>query len=63
MVSNVHEALVDMFRHTLTPLVIARGIAVPPDVRDRISDCHDLDQLRVRVRRAATVNAADALFS
>lgn len=41
----------------------ARGIVVPPHMREQIMECHDLDQLRIWVRRAATVATADALFA
>jgi hypothetical protein len=40
----------------------ARGIAVPDDVRSRISECRDLDQLDTWVRRAATVGSVYDLF-
>jgi hypothetical protein len=34
----------------------ARGIAVPDEIRARISGCTDLDQLDVWIRRAATAD-------
>jgi hypothetical protein len=40
----------------------ARGIEVPEDVRARISECADLDQLEIWVRRAATAESVHDLF-
>lgn len=40
----------------------ARGIDVPDDVRIRITECADLDQLDTWVRRAATATSAGDLF-
>ena len=40
-----------------------RGIEVPPDVRERITSCTDLDQLRTWVRRSVTVRTAQDLFA
>ncbi|TQN27668.1 hypothetical protein FHX37_4393 [Haloactinospora alba] len=40
----------------------ARGIAVPEDVRSRITGCADTEQLNVWVRRAAVVDSAEELF-
>lgn len=40
----------------------ARGIEVPADVRESITDCTDVDQLDVWVRRAATADKAHDLF-
>ncbi|WP_259402573.1 hypothetical protein [Microbispora sp. H10670] len=41
----------------------ARGLEVPDDVRERIHQCQDLDQLRTWVRRAVTVTSAHELFT
>jgi hypothetical protein len=41
----------------------ARGIDVPKDVRERITSCTDLDQLKAWVRRAVTVHTAQDLFT
>jgi len=41
----------------------ARGIAVPDDVRRRIAECTDSDQLHIWIRRAATVEKIDDLFA
>ncbi|MFI0357075.1 hypothetical protein [Actinomadura sp. 9N407] len=41
----------------------ARGISVPNDIRDRVTDCADLDQLERLVQRAATIDAAEDLFN
>ncbi|WP_150252801.1 hypothetical protein [Nocardiopsis deserti] len=40
----------------------ARGIAVPDEVRDRITASSDLDELDRWVRRAARVDGAEDLF-
>jgi len=40
----------------------ARGIAVTDEVRTRIADCTDHDQLTTWIRRAATVSHALQLF-
>ena len=40
----------------------ARGIDVPDDVRVRITECSDLDQLDTWVRRAATADSINDLF-
>ena len=40
----------------------ARGIAVPEEVRARISGCDDVSLLETWVRRAATVDSIDELF-
>ncbi len=40
----------------------ARGIEVPAAARERITSCTDVEQLRVWVRRAATVTRAEELF-
>ena len=40
----------------------ARGIALTDEVRSRIADCTDLDQLTAWIRRAATVSEAHELF-
>lgn len=40
-----------------------RGIEVLAEVRERITSCTDLDQLRTWVRRAVTVRTAQDLFA
>jgi hypothetical protein len=40
----------------------ARGIPVPDEVRARITECTDSDQLNAWVRRAATADSVDDLF-
>jgi hypothetical protein len=40
----------------------ARGIAVPDDIRARITACADAIQLDTWIRRAATADTIDALF-
>ncbi|WP_345024683.1 hypothetical protein [Actinomadura keratinilytica] len=40
----------------------ARGITVPDDIRNRITNCTDLDQLDHWVQRAATINTAEELL-
>ena len=39
----------------------ARGIEVSEDVRSRVIECTDLEQIEVWVRRAATVESAEDL--
>lgn len=41
----------------------ARGLDVPDDVRSRITECTDLDQLNAWVRRAATAESVQDLFA
>jgi hypothetical protein len=41
----------------------ARGIEVSDEVRERVSGCADLGQLETWIRRAATANRADDLFT
>jgi hypothetical protein len=40
----------------------ARGLEISPEIRDRISDCTDLEVLERWVRRAVTVASAEELF-
>lgn len=40
----------------------ARGIDIPDDARARITECSDLDQLDIWVRRAATARSINDLF-
>jgi hypothetical protein len=40
----------------------ARGITVPDDVRDRISECADLEQLEAWGRRAANATTIEDVF-
>ena len=40
----------------------ARGVEVPDDVRTRITECSDLDQLDRWLRRAVTASSAGDLF-
>jgi hypothetical protein len=40
----------------------ARGVDVPDDARARITECSDLDQLDIWVRRAATADSINDLF-
>jgi hypothetical protein len=40
----------------------ARGITVPDDVRTRITECTDLDQLEAWGRRAATATSVEEVF-
>ncbi|GAA4073436.1 hypothetical protein GCM10022214_32370 [Actinomadura miaoliensis] len=41
----------------------ARGIAVPDHIRDRVTNCNDLDQLERWVQRAATIDTAEELLA
>jgi hypothetical protein len=47
---------------TIIEMLSARGIDVPEDVRARIVDCTDLNQLNTWVDRAATANSIEDLF-
>jgi hypothetical protein len=40
----------------------ARGIEVPEDARQRVTECTDLDTLRTWIRRAATVASVEEMF-
>ena len=46
----------------LLEVLATRGIAVPEDVRERITECTDVDQLRTWVRRAVTIESIEGLF-
>jgi hypothetical protein len=46
----------------LLEVLAARGIDVPADVRDRITGCTDLDQLRAWIRRAVTADSIHDLL-
>ncbi|MDA0567049.1 hypothetical protein LG943_22415 [Streptomonospora sp. S1-112] len=48
---------------SLFSVLDARGLEVSDTVRERITTCHDPDQLDVWVRRAATVDSAEDLFT
>jgi hypothetical protein len=41
----------------------ARGFAISSEARIRIISCTDLEQLQIWVRRAATVDSVDQLFT
>jgi hypothetical protein len=45
--------------HAVLTVLDARGIAVPPAVRERILACTDLAQLDTWLRRATTASTAD----
>ncbi|TDD77629.1 hypothetical protein [Actinomadura rubrisoli] len=40
----------------------ARGVAVPDNVRERVTSCTDLDQLERLIRRAAVIESGEELF-
>jgi len=44
-------------------VLATRGIDVPEDVRVRISECSDIEQLESWVVRAVTVDSVDDLFA
>lgn len=46
---------------TLLNILDARGIAVPDDVRTRITNCTDSEQLQIWARRAATAEKIEGL--
>ena len=46
----------------LVDVLEARGLAVDEAVRERVSACEDLEQLRRWLRRAAVVESSDELF-
>ncbi|WP_433246899.1 hypothetical protein [Actinomadura nitritigenes] len=39
-----------------------RGITVPNDIRDKVTGCTDIDQLKRWVRRAVVIDHAEELF-
>ncbi|WP_433149731.1 hypothetical protein ACQPZ8_11505 [Actinomadura nitritigenes] len=39
-----------------------RGITVPNDIRDKVTGCTDIDQLKRWVRRAVVIDHAKELF-
>lgn len=45
-----------------TAVLDARQVAVPDDIRDRITACTHLDQLVTWIRRAVTANTVHDLF-
>ncbi|NEE03282.1 hypothetical protein [Phytoactinopolyspora halotolerans] len=47
---------------TLLRVLAARGISVPEDIRVRITECTDLDQLDAWTDRAATATSIDDIF-
>lgn len=47
---------------TASAVLDARGVEVPEDVRARITECLDLDQLDTWVRRAGTADSVHDLF-
>lgn len=44
-------------------VLAARGVEVPEDARQRITECADLDQLETWLRRAATADSINDLFA
>jgi Arc/MetJ-type ribon-helix-helix transcriptional regulator len=44
-------------------ILAARGIDVPAEIRSRVIDCKDLDQLDEWIRRAATADTIEDVFS
>lgn len=43
-------------------MLAARGFEIPDDVRARIDDCDDLDQLNAWIRAAVTTESPAALL-
>lgn len=56
------EGRVEGETRALLAVLEARGLAVSPEVRDRITACTDPDQLELWIRRAATVDSSIELF-
>ena len=46
----------------LLTVLEARGIDVPDDARRRITECTDLEQLNLWIRRAVSAQSIDDLF-
>jgi hypothetical protein len=56
------EGLTEGEVRALLAILNARGIPVPGDAHTRITDCTDLDQLEMWIRRAITVTTIQDLF-
>ncbi|MGE3284873.1 MAG: hypothetical protein AB7J32_02075 [Pseudonocardia sp.] len=56
------EGQVEARAQDVLAVLDARGVDVPPDVRDRILACTELEQLDTWLRRAATADVVDELF-
>ena len=46
----------------LLTVLDARGFSVPQEARERITECTDLDQLDLWIRRAVTADSVGDLF-
>ncbi|GIH72643.1 hypothetical protein Mth01_48960 [Sphaerimonospora thailandensis] len=57
------EGLAEGEAKAILTVLDARGMEISPETRDRITRCNDLDLLTTWVRRAATVNSADEIFT
>lgn len=62
VVEGKEEGKVEEAGKAVLLVLEARGIAVPEEVRARISGCDDVSLLETWVRRAATVDSIDELF-
>jgi hypothetical protein len=49
--------------NALFEVLDVRGIHVPEEIRERVNDCTDIQQLRLWVRRAATADSIDEVFA
>jgi len=43
-------------------VLAARGVDVPPKVREQVQSCTDIDQLNIWIDRAATATSLDEVF-
>jgi hypothetical protein len=60
---NVNQGRAEGRAEAVLAVLAARGIDVPDHARTRITECTDLDQLETWIRRAATANSIDDLFT
>jgi hypothetical protein len=56
------EGLVEGEAKALLAVLSARGIEISDDVRERISNCTDIEQIEAWIRLAATADSTDVLF-
>lgn len=60
---HIKQGKVEGEAKALLTFLTTRGVDVPDDARDRITGCTDLDQLDDWLRRAATADSIDDLFT
>lgn len=57
-----HEGKAEGEARAVLSVLATRGIDVPDEIRTRITECTDVDQLDTWVRRATTATSVDDLF-